>query len=27
MSASAWKLDSVALAHRLAHAQCQCSQN
>ncbi len=27
MSASAWKIDSVALAHRLAHAQCQCSQN
>ena len=27
MSASAWKLDSVALAHRLAHAQRQCSQN
>ena len=27
MPASAWKLDSVALAHRLAHAQCQCSQN
>jgi hypothetical protein len=27
MSASTWKLDSVALAHRLAHTQCQCSQN